>query len=331
MTLRPETGLEALAQRVATVLELRTGARVEIGDPPPPGLAEAVPAGHLAILRDDTGVRLVLGTLGGQSYEAHVRLETLDGNQEARSLALAAETLRDTASEDRRFRLTSTPPSRAPNQPEAAKATPDDASPPPDRYPGESAPRPTTSAPFIDAMPDGGPTREWAPHDFLDDVEPTLFAQLYGGFSSASTGPQAGVTAGAGMCAVGHCLVLASAFPMTRGAPEDVRYRYVTFSSTFYSRPLQFGIFTPGVGLGFLTRVGHFEADMGLGDEGLQTDLAARATLEAAFEVAKYVDVLAELGLDLALDRWRVSNGAESALRGDRLTPWLQAGVRMRP
>jgi len=184
---------------------------------------------------------------------------------------------------------------------------------------------------FVDVGPDGAPAREWAPRAFLDDVEPVLFAQLYGGFSSASTGPQAGVIAGAGLCAVRHCLVLASAFPMTNGAPQDVRYRYVTFSSMFISRPFEFGMFTPGLGVGFLTRVGHFEADMGLGDEGLQTDLAARATFEAAFEVAKYVDLLAETGLDLALDRWRVSNGAESAVRGDRLTPWLQAGVRMRP
>src|SRR3989442_12994783 len=69
LTLRPQPGLRHLAQEVAAVLELRTGQRVEVGDPPPPGLLEAVPTGHVAMARQDHAVLLVLGASGGRSFE----------------------------------------------------------------------------------------------------------------------------------------------------------------------------------------------------------------------------------------------------------------------
>ena len=51
LTLRPQPELRRLAEEVAAVLELRTGQRVEVGSPPPPGLLEAVPTGHVALAR----------------------------------------------------------------------------------------------------------------------------------------------------------------------------------------------------------------------------------------------------------------------------------------
>src|SRR4051812_21853608 len=66
LTLRPQPELRRLAQEVAAVLELRTGQRVEVGNPPPPGLLEAVPTGHIGLARQQKSVLLVLGAPGGR-------------------------------------------------------------------------------------------------------------------------------------------------------------------------------------------------------------------------------------------------------------------------
>jgi hypothetical protein len=113
----------------------------------------------------------------------------------------------------------------------------------------------------------------------------------------------------------------------------DIRYRYPTFSCSFYSHLFTIGRFTPAVSLGLLSRIGHFERDMGLTDyeTGLDTDLAMRGTVQGAFEVIDSVDIVAEAGLDYALDRFQFGNGDTLAYRGPRTSPWLQAGVRIRP
>jgi hypothetical protein len=181
---------------------------------------------------------------------------------------------------------------------------------------------------------DGGQPSQAREHDLLGKVEPLVFARMYSGASTASTELMAGIGTGIGVCVRRHCLFIAGELPVNTGSTShlDVRYRYPTFLSGFYTRPFSFGRFTPGASLGFLTRLGHFEADMGMRDTGLDTDLGARGTLELGFEVASGIDLMTEAGVDLTLDRNRmVSSGDSLRNRGDRLSPWLQAALRYRP
>jgi hypothetical protein len=163
-------------------------------------------------------------------------------------------------------------------------------------------------------------------------VKPRLYFSLYGGASAESRAFRTGVGTGGGLCVRGQCLLLGIEYPLPfsleQGA-DDVRYRYPTFSCTFHSQPLTFGRFAPAVSVGVLSRVGHFERDMGLKNylPGLDTDLGVRGTIEGAFEVIEAVDVVAQAGVDYALDRWQYGETS----RGSRTAPWLQAGIRVRP
>jgi hypothetical protein len=163
-------------------------------------------------------------------------------------------------------------------------------------------------------------------------VKPRLYLSVYGGASAESRALRTGVATGGGLCVRGQCLLLGLEYPLPMGleqGADDVRYRYPTFSCTFLSQPFTFGPFTPGVSVGILSRVGHFERDMGRTDylPGLDTDLAVRGTLEASFQVVESIDVMAQAGVDYALDRWQYTDTG----RGSRVAPWLQAGIRVRP
>lgn len=314
LTLRPEPGLEELATSVAAVLELRTGRRVVVGDPPPPGVLEAVPAGHVALARDGDAVRVVLGAAGGRSVDTRLSLGADDVGATARALALAVEALRDEAGDLARRLPAPTRPPAPPPEPAPAVAVPTPARPPhDDRVVGGELPA------------SGG--------DFLGSVQPLAWARVYGGASTASGTLMTGVGMGLGLCVEGYCMVVAGDLPANDGTARqlDVRYRYPTFSSSFYARPVSFGRLTPGASLGFFTRLGHFEADMGLGDDGLETDLGARGSLEVAYEVLPGFDLMTEAGLDFTIDRHQLSAGFTLRDRGDRWSPWLQTALRYRP
>jgi hypothetical protein len=91
LTLRPQAALRELAVEVAAVLELRTGERVEVGDPPPPDVHEAMPVGHVAMALKGGVVLLVLGGPGGQALDAEVQVGDYPDPSYARAVALAAE------------------------------------------------------------------------------------------------------------------------------------------------------------------------------------------------------------------------------------------------
>jgi hypothetical protein len=163
-------------------------------------------------------------------------------------------------------------------------------------------------------------------------VKPRLYFSLYGGASSESRALRTGVGVGGGLCVRGQCLLLNLEYPLPIGmeqGADDVRYRYPTFSCTFSSQPFTWGPFTPGVSVGVLSRIGQFERDMGLKNylPGLDTDLGVRGAVEGSFQVLDSVDVVAQAGVDYALDRWQYSDTS----RGSRVAPWLQAGIRVRP
>jgi hypothetical protein len=145
-----------------------------------------------------------------------------------------------------------------------------------------------------------------------------------------------GIATGGGMCVQGYCLVIGFESPLPgvlEASATDVRYRYPTITSSFYSRPWQFGIFAPAASIGFLSRVGYFRRDMGLSDNagGLDTDLGVRGALEGSFAIGGAFELTSELGLDYALDRWQLGSGVTVMRRGDRATVWAQGGIRLRP
>jgi hypothetical protein len=112
--LRPAPGLKALADRVARVLSLRFGGGgVDVGEPPPPGLLEAVPAGHVALAAEGGRIRLVLGAAFGTYFEASVPYTPPAREPDVRSLALAVEALRDRAMEARERSAATIPASPA--------------------------------------------------------------------------------------------------------------------------------------------------------------------------------------------------------------------------
>lgn len=314
LTLRPAPGLELLAQRVARVLALRFGAgSIRVGGPPPPGLIEAVPAGHLALAREGERVHIVLGAAFGAFFEASLPLGKTASEPDVRSLALAVEALRDRVMEAAER---SNEPVSAP-QPTAAAPSASRSSVGSPRDAGSDMPSP----------PSGNAPRE---------VKPMFFVRMYSGASNESSAPRAGIATGGGLCVQGYCLVIGFESPLPyvlTASATDVRYRYPTITSSFYARPWQFGIFAPAASIGFLSRVGYFRRDMGISEnaEGLDTDLGVRGAFEGAFTLGGPFEITSELGLDYALDRWQLGSGETVMRRGDRATVWAQAGIRVRP
>ena len=317
-----------LAEEVAAVLELRTGARVEVGEAPPPGLLEAVPAGHVAMARREGEVVLVLGATAGRSLDAVVQLGADEGPEDARAVALAAEDLRDTAVELSRRGLSTGDGPEATVRVEAAQ--------PNSELPAPVAPNPYAPA---SASADGQPLQDdedlegSAPGaiQVAEGVDFLLYGRLYGGASTASSAMATGLGTGVGLCVSMHCLVVGAELPLSFGGERlDVRYRYPTFTSGFYSRPFSFGAFTAGGSFGFITRLGHFRADMGLSDDGLDTDLGARGSVELAFEPYPGVDLISEWGMDFTIDRHRLAAGDRVIDRGDQWSPWGQLALRAR-
>jgi len=168
------------------------------------------------------------------------------------------------------------------------------------------------------------------------EVKPMFFVRMYSGASTDSHSLNMGIATGGGVCVQGHCLVISIESPLPYvlvAEPTDVRYRYPTITTSFYTRPWQFGVFAPAASIGFLSRVGYFNRDMGVNTsaKGLDTDLGVRGTLEAAFRLYGALELTTEVGLDYALDRWQLGSGANVAQRGSRATGWGQAGLRVRP
>jgi len=165
------------------------------------------------------------------------------------------------------------------------------------------------------------------------DIGSLFYAKAYSGASTASDAPAAGLGTGLGLCVENNCLFVAAELPLSAGSAgaRDLRYRYLTFVSGFYARPFAFGDWTPGATIGFLSRLGHFEADMGLPDEGIDTDLGARGSLELAWEVVSGLDLMGEGGVDFTIDRHQMATGSDLVARGDRWSPWAQAALRYRP
>lgn len=343
LTLRPTEGLEALATKIARVLTLRGDTRVEIGAAPPPELLEAVSAGNVALAREGGSIHLVMGAAMGESFDARVELPS-DGQVDVRTLALAIEALRDRAiaSRERREREARLPEQASPLPAAAVELEP--LPQPAPLPPLPAATRASARPALVMPRPERSSTRDEGSlfprpepeRDKALKVKPRLYLSLYGGASTESSSLRTGIGTGGGLCVLGQCLLLGIEYPLPislEAGGDDVRYRYPTFSCSFYSHPVQWGRFTPAISVGLLSRVGHFERDMGIKDyrPGLDTDLGVRGTLQGAYQLFEAVEAVAEGGLDYALDRWQFGHGDSLAFRGSRVAPWLQAGIRIRP
>jgi len=62
----------------------------------------------------------------------------------------------------------------------------------------------------------------------------------------------------------------------------------------------------------------------------MESDLGIRGSAELAVAILEYADVMAEAGLDIALDRTQASNGTTEISRGQKVSPWLQLALRVR-
>ncbi len=302
LVLRPVPRLARVARRVARVLLRRAVAGVRIGEPPPP-VAEAVTPGQLAMVRTDEGVSLVLGGLGGASFSTEVELRRPSGEPAVRAIALAVESLEDTAQEA------------------AARGTP--------AIPGgeERVDRivPTLRGSLF------APRRPIAPI-----AKPTMYLRMLLGFSPVRGTPLIGPGVGLGLCVTSHCVVIVADLPLLaerRQAPhgEWVRYRSVDAGVVAQLRPFHFGPFTPGLTFGLVSRIGNAALEATGRDDRFVTNLAVRSTLEIAWRFAPRFELALEGGVDLAVSRASYIRYHDSVFLEDRWTPWIVTSIRLRP
>lgn len=337
LVLRPAAELQALAAAVLGVLELRSGEGVELGDAPPPGLPEAVPAGHVALLPRGARLQLVIGLAGGGSLEAFVSAGAGGALPDPRALALAVESLQDAAIEHARAaQLAARQRASEPSPVVGAQQPPQGAL----ADAGADGSQPVPPEPLRLETPgqlrDDGPGAQGEAARGGDGIQPLVHARSYLGVTPATTGAVLALATGVGLCAIGYCLVIQGEFPVNGAntSPHDIRYRYMTFGSGIHAQPLRFGRLLPAANLLLITRLGHFDRDMGMATSGgtaLSTDLGARASLELGVELFRRFDALVESGVDFTIDGWQLSAAGRTLERGERVVPWLQAGVRYRP
>lgn len=311
LTLRPEPALRALAVRAARVLTTRTGVPVAVGGPPPSALAEAVPAGHVAIVTRVDGASpgelgVVLAGREATFFDGQLRIGPHRGVAEARALAIAIESLRDTALA-----------TALPTSPPAAVA-------------GQTV----RTRHRVRLRPDGFPWSRYGA-DRLPFAKPTIYLRALLGLSTARSAFLIGPGTGLGLCISRHCVVLEGDLPLLpeerANATYRVRYRFLNFSARFQFRPFQFGFFVPGVSFGLVTRIGTASL-VGTDRSQTVTDIGLRATLEAAFRLDRRFEIVLEGGVDYAISRAQFINRAGDVLvLEDRWTPWVITGLRLRP
>jgi hypothetical protein len=292
-------------------------------------LAEAVPAGDVALERVPDGVRIVRAQGAGAHRVTTVRLDGPLGPAAARAVALAIESLGDTlpASRDGGSPSSRDPSSSArgddPNRPRAA-AQPDET--------GASSSRPANAG-FRGALPD---LPHWTPEPRAL-AKPTIYFRLLLGVSPLRRTLLLGPGAGFGLCGVEgtFCVVLdgdLSLIPLERVGQSGViaRYRFFNGALRAQYRPFSWGDWALGATLGLLTRVGRARV-VDTDESATVTGFGGRGTLELSYRFAPPFEMLFEAGADLAVSRARFIRYRDSIFLEDRWTPWLMVGIRMRP
>jgi hypothetical protein len=321
LVLRPAQDLRRVAERVQRVLSQRIGVPVEVGQPPPPEVIEAVPVDHVAMVLAEGFVRLVIGASQGRSFATDLELRRPSSEASVRAIALAIESLLDAARQA---------PGITPPEQLASGLVEEE---------GEIRTRWRMIRPFE------GRAHPWRTPERPPLAKPTLFARFLAGVSGERGTPLFGVGLGLGLCVEDDCAVLEGDLPFTeqRGDASDgafALYRFVAFSMRFQWRPefARFGDFIPGATFGLVTRVGSIR----LGREKIsaartETDLGVRGTVEIAWRFFPRFELVLEVGLDAAIDRAefirppRTGGPVETIFLEDRFTPWGMFSFRLRP
>jgi hypothetical protein len=298
LVLRPVPELGALAEGVAATLRRRTSLTVEVGDAPPPDILEAVPAHHVALARDETGVVLVLGGSGGLSYSTRLDLPRTRGDAAVRAVALAIEALHDAASDG----------------------------PPPEREEGD------TSS-FVTRWTLITPIPRRAPRGAI--ARPAIYLRLLLGISPVRGTFLVGPGAGLGLCVGSSCVVIEGDLSLladetTASDGAVIRYRPINVSVRAQFRPDWDDLFIPGATLGLVTRIGNAQI---VGTDVSQTvsNLGIRATLELGLRFFPPFEFVIEGGVDLAISRAQFVRFGELVVLEDLWTPWVVTSFRLRP
>ncbi len=292
--------MEQLARRAARLIGRRTGVAVEVGPPPPPGIVEAVPAGHVGMAVEDGMLLLVLGAEDGTSYATELELPARSNVAAARAVALAIESLRDAA---------------------------EDGPPPESEVAGEATR-------WVHAWRFEGELFERRSIEPI--AKPTLYLRLLTGVSPVRGTFLFGPGTGLGLCVTAHCVVMEGDLPLLaerRRVGEDttVTYRAVNFSVRFQYRPLRFGDFVPGATFGLMTRIGTATIEE-TDSSKVVTNLGLRGTLELAWQFVARFEAVIEAGLDFAINRAEfIRTTGDRLLLEDQWTPWFVASLRLRP
>ncbi|MDQ3033105.1 MAG: hypothetical protein M3Y87_11855 [Myxococcota bacterium] len=310
LTLRPEPALRPLAGRIARMLELRAQLVVSVGDAPPPGVPEAVPAAHVGMVRDGPELFVALGGPQGLVYTSRVDLPAAI-DPAVRAVALTVEALRDAAIEG--------PPPRTEGEGQGAA-------------PGERVS-------FVYIEPEGG---LFGVRRRIEPIaRPTIYLRLLLGFSTARDTALVGPGVGLGLCIEMSCAVLEGDLPIIpeeRVSPSDgrvVRYRPISLGLRLQIRPWRWGDFVPAVTLGVLTRFGNAWVDEvpGVAPSETQTvtDFGLRGTLELAWIFAEPFEIVIEGGVDFVANPARFVRAGEVVLLEDVVTVWGVTSFRLRP
>lgn len=295
---RPAAELRPLAEAICLQLR-RQGREVELGAAPPE-IAEAVPAGHVALVARDGHLWVGMGAAGGRTHHASLALRAAPTPETVRALALALESLLDEVT----------------GEPWA-----------------EGAPnvRTAPSSDYVFLEYDPEPVER-------EGAQPTVFLKLLAGWSPTRDRLLLGPGAGFGLCVGLHCVVLEGELPLlpderTLADGRTLRYRALSASVRGQARVALPRNITAALTLGLVSRIGSASI-VGSDDRRTTSAFGARTSLELAWRIRGPFEVLVEGGVDAMLSgqrgRYYLPSG-QTAVLEDAWTPWLVFSLRLRP
>lgn len=319
LTLRPTRELSRLAASVARTLALRMDVPVSVGEPPPPEILEAVPAGHLAMARDESDILLVLAGPQGQVYRSEVTVRRHD-QAAVRAVALAIEALHDAALD----------------------GPPEGASPTSTRRTFERGGQTVT---WIYREREGG--LFGPPRRVEAEAKPAFYLGAAFGLATERLNAMIGPRVGLALCIRETCLALEGDVPVlpqesTSCDGRRIQYRPITFGLRLFLRPFSIDdVVHFGFGLGLISRFG-LASLVGVEVSRLSTDFGVRSGVEVSWRFAPPVEIALEIGADVHVTPARFVRTTrpppgvdcptvEAILVEDLVTVWAGLVLRVRP
>lgn len=320
LTLRPAPPLARLAASVARTLALRIGVPVQVDEPPPPSLPEAVPTGHLAMVEEDGELSLILAGPEGQVYRSQIAIRSHREQAAVRAVVLAIEALRDAALDG--------PP--AGYDPNVTRRT---------------FQREGQTVTWIYREREGGLFGPQRPVEA--DAKPMFSLGAIAGFSLERLAFTVGPRLGLGLCLHNTCIMLEGdgALLAAEGQSCDgrrIQYRPITLGLRVAVRPLSIDdIVHAAFSVGILSRIGLANL-VGVEASRVTTDFGVRGAAEVSWRFAAPVELALELGADVNVSPVRFIRATrpppgvtcppfEAILVEDIVTLWGALVLRVRP